>query len=347
MGLVRVTRQEANLPLFGGIDVGGTTIKLGIVDNSGHLLGKTKFPTASEDGCAIAVQRMRVAYDQLCRETGVEFSELKAIGLATPGTMDIPRGWILSPPNLPGWREFPIRDELSKRCNDLPVAFANDANAAAYGEFWKGSGTHYHSIVMITLGTGVGGGIIIGDLSVDGEHSHGSECGHIIIDSSPDARMCPCGLRGHLEAYCSATAVVARTKERLDTGRSSTLNNRLIAGEKLSALMVAQEAEKGDELSQIIIDETGDYLARGIAILAHVIDPAAFVLGGAMDFGGSSHELGRRFLDIVRRHCQRLVFPVVANKLVVEFAELGGDAGIIGAAGLARALYQKPNSAQN
>ena len=117
----------------------------------------------------------------------------------------------LQPHNLPHWHYFPIRDCVAEAFG-LPTTFANDANAAAYGEFWVGSGQKFHSIVMLTLGTGVGGGIIIGDLSVDGENSHGSECGHIIIDNSPAARMCGCGQPGHLEAYCSATALVKRTQ---------------------------------------------------------------------------------------------------------------------------------------
>ena len=144
----------------------------------------------------------------------------------TPGTMDIPRGMFLQPHNLPHWHYFPIRDCVAEAFG-LPTAFANDANAAAYGEFWVGSGQKYHSIVMLTLGTGVGGGIIIGDLSVDGENSHGSECGHIIIDSSPTARMCGCGQPGHLEAYCSATALVKRTQELLANGRASSLTQRI------------------------------------------------------------------------------------------------------------------------
>ncbi|MEX2027472.1 MAG: ROK family protein, partial [Pirellulaceae bacterium] len=118
--------------------------------------------------------------------------------------------------------------------------------AAAYGEFWVGSGREFHSIVMLTLGTGVGGGIIIGDLNVEGEHSHGSECGHIIVDNSPHARMCGCGQPGHLEAYCSATALIQRAQGELDRGSATTLRSRVQAGEDLSGLMIAEEAERGD-----------------------------------------------------------------------------------------------------
>ena len=177
--------------------------------------------------------------------------------------MDIPRGIFLQPHNLPHWHYFPIRDCVAEAFG-LPMTFANDANAAAYGEFWVGSGQKFHSIVMLTLGTGVGGGIIIGDLSVDGENSHGSECGHIIIDNSPTARMCGCGQPGHLEAYCSATALVKRTAELLAGGRASSLSNRITADTPLTAMMIDEEADHGDALAIEAIFELGTWLGLGV-----------------------------------------------------------------------------------
>ena len=141
--------------------------------------------------------------------------EVVAVGLATPGTMDIARGMLLQPHNLPHWWDFGIQDCLRQVCQK-PVSFANDANAAAFGEYWVGSGTEHHSIVLFTLGTGVGGGIIIGDFSLDGENSHGGELGHVIIDCNDTARMCGCGQRGHLEAYANARGVVQRALEELE-----------------------------------------------------------------------------------------------------------------------------------
>src|SRR5690606_27680837 len=155
-----------------------------------------------------------------------------------------------------------------------PVSFANDANAAAYGEFWVGGGREYHSIVMLTLGTGVGGGIIIGDLSIDGENSHGSECGHTIIDYQPDARICSCGHRGHLEAYASATALVKRTEEALLLPeRHTTVRDCLARGEELTPLLLAREAEAGDRFSLDLIMETAMYIGVGAVSLMHTIDP--------------------------------------------------------------------------
>ncbi|GIW93495.1 MAG: glucokinase [Pirellulaceae bacterium] len=339
-GVPRVEASQAERPLFFGVDVGGTGIKIGLVDNQGRSVERTRIDTWEERGPADAVTRVRRAMDELLQKVAVGWPEVAAVGLGTPGTMDIPRGLILAPPNLPHWRNFPIRDALSDACGK-PVWFANDANAAAYGEYWVGSGRDHPSMIMLTLGTGVGGGIIIEGMSVDGRHSFGSECGHIIVDSRDDARLCAWGGgRGELEAYASATAVVARTKELLEAGRESSLGRR-IAREELTALMVAEEANAGDPLALEIIDETARWLGIGIVTLVHTIDPGLVVLGGAMDFGGEQAPAGRRFLEGVRQEFRRRAFDVVAHSTQIEFAQLGSDAGYIGAAGIARAGWLK------
>ena len=152
---------------------------------------------------------MAQAACEAAEQAGMALTDAAHVGLVTPGTMDIASGMLLEPPNLPGWSYFPIRDRVSHHTG-LPVAYANDANAAAYGEFWIGSGAAYSSMVLLTLGTGVGGGIITNGQLLDGANSHGGEIGHMIIEAGRDARLCACGGRGHLEAYCSATGLRAR-----------------------------------------------------------------------------------------------------------------------------------------
>jgi glucokinase len=268
-----------------------------------------------------------------------------AAGLGTPGTLDIPRGMILRPHNLPGWRDFPIRDRLANRLGKS-VTYTNDASAAGYGEYWIGSGKAFHSMVLITLGTGVGSGIIIGDdISIDGENSCGSECGHLVIDCREDARMCPCGQRGHLEAYCSATSLVKRTAEALQAGGDSSLRSVCENGEELTGLVIAAHAEQGDELALRLVMETADYLVAGIVSVMNVIDPAAVILGGAMNFGGHDHPLGRRFLKRVRQGVVAKSFPVPGERITIDYAALGGDAGYVGTAGLARAAWRKQRGA--
>jgi glucokinase len=242
--------------------------------------------------------------------------------------------------NFKGWDNFPLRDRVHAHCN-LPVTLVNDANAAAYGEFWVGSGRDFHSMVFFTLGTGIGCGIIIGDLLIDGENGCGAECGHMIIDCSDRARPCPCGQLGHLEAYASATAVVKRANEALRAGRPSSLLQRIAQQHDLTPKVLAEEAEAGDELSRDLIAETARHLAVGIVNLMHTVDPNGVLLGGAMTFGGNETALGREFLGWIKQEIARQAFPVLVENTVIDFATLGGDAGYIGAAGVARLEHQK------
>ncbi len=315
---------------FAGIDVGGTNVKLGVVDPAGKVIASASFPTRQERGPEYAFEEARKALDGLCGQQGIE---LAACGLGTPGSMDIPRGLILEPSNLPGWRHYPVRDRLAEVLG-LPVTYSNDANAAAYGEYWCGAGREARSLVFFTLGTGVGGGIIVGDVAIEGAHSLAAELGHVTVDSSATARRCSCGQRGHLEAYASATALVERCREQLAaSSRNSSL--RLADSRELTARAISDAAAKGDELARELVLETADWLAPGIALTAHVIDPELYMLGGAMNFGGEKTALGCEFLERVRQKAAALVFPEIARQLRIGFATLGADSGWIGAAGLA------------
>jgi len=336
----KISLANAQPPFFVGIDLGGTNIKLGVVDDLGRTLSRLSIPTQAERGPEDASKRMGAAVLRAIAEAGLTPAKVVYAGLGSPGTMDIPAGKLLKPVNLKGWDDFPLRDKVSEYCG-LPVAFTNDANAAAYGEYWVGTGKDFHSLVLFTLGTGIGCGIIVGDLAIEGENSHGAECGHIIIDCSPNARLCGCGRRGHLEAYASATAVIKRTREALDSGRQSSLRRLLDEGRALTPKLLAAEAEQGDKLSLEIIADTARYLAVGIVSLMHTIDPSGVLLGGAMTFGGKDSALGQQFLGWIREEVRRLAFPIPAERTVVDFAGLGGDAGYIGAGGIARLAYRK------
>jgi len=335
-----INREDAEPPFFVGVDLGGTNIKVGVVDDRGRSLVRRSVPTHSHLGPEDGARRMGEAVLDAIAEVGVEPADVGRVGLGTPGTMDIPAGMMLEPHNLPGWENFPVRDRVSHHCR-LPVSYANDAGAAAFGEFWVGSGEAFDSMVMLTLGTGIGGGIIVDGRSIDGEHSHGAECGHVIIDMRPDARVCPCGQPGHLEGYAGAVAIISRTEEALAAGRKSQLNDRVAAGEQITPLLLNELAEQGDELSLEIIMQTAEYLGVGIVTLMHTIDPDGVVLGGAMTFGGHETNLGRRFLARVKQEVQQRAFPVLRDTTVIDFARLGGDAGYIGAAGIARSDYHR------
>jgi glucokinase len=335
-----ISASQAQPPFFAGIDLGGTNIKAGIVDDLGRPLSHVSVATEVEKGPEDGARRMGAAVLEAARQAAVSLSAVARVGLGSPGTMDIPAGRLLKPVNLKGWDDFPLRDRVAAHCG-LPVTFQNDANAAAYGEFWVGKGCDFHSMVLFTLGTGIGCGIIVGDLSLDGENSHGAECGHMIIDCSEGARLCGCGQRGHIEAYASATAVVKRTHEALAAGRPSSLRKQFEHCRQLTPKMLAREAEAGDALSLEIVAETARYLGVGIVNLMHTIDPSGVLLGGAMTFGGAEAPLGQQFLAWIQEEVGRRAFPVLAERTVIDFAALGGDAGYIGAAGMARLEHRK------
>jgi len=325
--------SKAVHPFYLGIDVGGTGIKIGVVDNEGKTLGFSSIPTEEPRGPADAMARVSRCVDALLASIEVPREEIVRVGLGTPGSQDISKGMLIQPPNHPHWHHFPIVKCLEDAIK-LPVSFANDANAAAFGEYWVGTGRVYSSMVLLTLGTGVGGGIIIDHQLVVGHNSFGGECGHMIIDPRPDARLCVWGGgRGHLEAYASASAVAERAREELAAGAVSSLKNGI---ETLTTKRIYEAAINDDAFSLKIIDETADYLALGIATIVHTLDPGLIVLGGAMNFGGMQSPIGIRFLRRIEKTFRDRSFEYVANGTKIEFASLGGDAGYLGAAGIAR-----------
>ena len=331
---------RATPPLYAGVDLGGTNIKSALVDDRGRLVAFRSESTLATRGPEDAAERMGRGVHALAADAGIAVADVARVGVGSPGPLDIPAGTIVRAGNLPGWDGFPLRDRVAAHCG-RPVTFANDANAAAYGEFWVGSARGLGSLVMLTLGTGVGGGIIVGDVNVEGEHSHGSECGHILVDPSPRARVCPCGFPGHLEAYASATSIVALARERLAAGAAGPLAAAVAAGEELSTVLLGRLARDGDEVARGVLLEAARWLGIGIVSLMHAIDPAIVVLGGAMTFGGEADAAGKMFIDGVRAEVRSRAFPLLAERTPIRYATLGGDAGSIGAAGLARLDHRR------
>src|SRR5205085_1330584 len=201
----------------------------------------------------------------------------------------------------------------------IPTAFQNDANAAAFGEFWAGAGKDVHSMVLFTLGTGVGGGIIIGDLVLEGEHSHGAELGHMKIEMT-NPLQCGCGRWGCLEAYASATAVVKRALDALAQKRTkSTLAALRDKEGGLTARAIFDAAKAGDSLAGKIVDDTAYYLAVGAMNMMHTIDPDMVAFAGGMTAAG------KPFLQRIRGYVKELAFPVPAKKTTICYAQLGND----------------------
>ncbi|MBX3399423.1 MAG: ROK family protein [Gemmataceae bacterium] len=322
--------------LYVGLDVGGTTMKAAVVDDRGAPLSKpVVMDTLPERGQEAGLETMCETIRRAISAAGKTLADIAAIGVATPGLMDIKAGLILDPPNLKPWKNVPVRDHI-KGVFKIPTIYQNDANAAAYGEFWVGAGQTAASMVLFTLGTGVGGGIVLGDYILEGEHSHGGELGHLRIESPRHGRRCGCGARGCLEAYGSATSVVGRTRDELAVYRGpSKLKEFYTANnDVLTAKLIFDLADGGDELARQIVDDTAYYLALGACAAIATVDPEMIVFGGGM-------AKDEAFRAKIHEYVVRFGLPHPVKKVKVEFAKLGSDAGFIGAAGGARLALKK------
>ena len=327
-------RPGFHAPFFMGVDVGGTTIKIGIVDDRGQSLSRVVVPTEAQKPVDVGMANLERCALESVEHAGLTMDDIHSVGLATPGTMDISAGMLLTPGNLPTWHHFPIRQAVADRLKK-PTVLQNDANAAAFGEFWVGTAHDAASAVMWTLGTGVGCGIVIHDVIIEGQHSHGGESGHNIVQMDGGRKNVD-GRFGSLEAYCSATALVKRCQEALDAGSPSSLKAQIEAGQPLNPKMIGAAAEAGDELSDQLIMETARVLGVATVTMMHTIDPSMILIGGAMTFGRNDNPIGRKFLQRIKDEVKARAFPFLAERTSIDFAKLGGDAGYIGAAGCVR-----------
>ncbi|MEA3367703.1 MAG: ROK family protein [Planctomycetota bacterium] len=305
-----------------GIDLGGTNLKLGLVSAEGELLRRHGTPTEAAEGPAHVLARMADAVRQLAEQAGLALQDVAAVGVGVPGPLDSEAGVIHFTPNLAGWINVPVRDTLQDALGRT-VVVENDANAAAYGEFRVGAGRDVQSMFVLTLGTGVGGGIIQDGRLLRGASDTGAELGHVIVQYG--GRLCGCGNRGCLEAYASATAVVDRFR------RDATVSE-LARRDALEAKDVFEAAADGDKAAARIVSETAEYLAVGITSVLHALNPEMVVLTGGMMGAGET------FLDEIRRHVRALAFPSAWEACDVRASTLGGDAGILGSALAAEAF---------
>lgn len=326
----------AELANYVGLDVGGTTMKAAVVTDEGKPLSKpVVMDTHPERGADAGLETMCETIRRAVAAANLTMEQIAAIGVATPGLGDIKKGLIIDPPNLKPWKNVAVRDHIAKAFGK-PTVYQNDANAATYGEYWVGVGREAKSMVLFTLGTGVGGGIIIDDHIIEGEHSHGGELGHLRIDMPDRGRNCGCGARGCLEAYASATNVVRRAREDMACFRGpSTLREFYTANNDVfTAKLIFDHATKGDELALKVVDDTAYYLALGACAAMATVDPEMIVFGGGMV--GSGEWFRKQIEDYVKR----FGLPYPTKSVKIAFAQLGSDAGFIGTAGCARMLYR-------
>ncbi len=319
-----------------GIDIGGSSVKLGIVDDAGQVSIQRALPLDVSGGRDAMVASLFDEVESLIADADLAQSDIAAIGIAAPGTIDLPNGIILHPFNLPGYENLPLRAYFADRYRK-PTALQNDANAAALGEYWIGAARDAESLMCWTLGTGVGGGIVLGGKILEGAHSHAGECGHMILQMEGGPRS-PFGIHGSAELYAGGKALMRRCEEALQTSRQSSLKTLASAGVAITPLEIAAAAEAGDELALELVMDTAKYLGIATVNIMHILNPEMVLIGGAMTFGGNDSPLGRRFLERVKSEVQTWAFPIPAARTKIEFAALGNSAGFVGAAACARDL---------
>lgn len=301
-----------------GVDVGGTTIKLGLFDSNGNVIDKWEIPTRTEDGGKNILADIADAVHAKMAEKGLAKGDIAGVGVGVPGPVD-GKGIVHKAVNL-GWGLFNLKEELQKLLDGMRVEGGNDANVAALGEMWKGGGQGHKNLVAVTLGTGVGGGIIINGEILTGATGAGGEIGHIHVEDN-ETESCGCGNYGCLEEYASATGITRLANRAL---KASDKDSVLRTGE-VSAKTVFDAVKAGDELAIEVAKKFGEYLGKGLGIIAGVVNPEIFVIGGGVSKAGDV------LFDYIKPPFEKTVFHGCKD---TEFAlaTLGNDAGIYGAA---------------
>ena len=354
-----------------GVDLGGTDIKAGLVSSRGDISSRVVLPTDVTVGgpkvvaarIAEAVRQVLVKSEQTLQTP--ESTAAKsgspadgrevAVGLGAPGLIIAETGVIHFSPNFPGWRDIPLVDYVNTALaklhtpkdistdpqphtaqRDRPVlkGMDNDVNAMTLGELLHGAGVGYKSIVALTLGTGVGGGVVIDGRVYHGSQNTAGELGHTVVE--PNGRYCGCGNQGCLEAYAGAKNIVARTQEKIETGRSTVLTAATTDGVSLTPRKIAEAAQAGDPLAIEIFAETGRYIGVALTSIAHILNPQIAVIGGGIAAAGD-----QLLFEPIRTELSKRAMDIPARMKIVK-AHLGNDAGIVGAAMLALKSEQFP-----
>lgn len=302
-----------------GVDVGGTTVKLGLFSERGELLKKWEIPTDHTDDCANLIPDIAASIRGTLSREGIGFERLMGAGMGVPGPVQAD-GYVEVCVNLHWKNRYPAR-ELSELLSGIPCFLANDANAAALGEAWKGGGSGAKEAVLITLGTGVGGGIIMNGHIVPGRHGLGGEIGHMHVRDD-EAEQCNCGGYGCLEQVASATGIVREAKRVLAaTEEHSRMREK---GDGLTARDVCDLGREGDPLADRVMETVGRYLGLAISHIALTLDPEVFVIGGGVS------RAGEYLRNKVQKYYDQFT-PISRNRGRVVMASLGNDAGIYGA----------------
>ena len=305
-----------------GVDIGGTTVKLGLFSADGTLLKKWEIPTNTQDNGVRILPDVAQSISAVLVEKGIPHQDIVGIGVGVPGAVDA-AGIVHMCDNL-GWGMVDVKAHLSELLADIPnIAVANDANVAALGELRHGSGKNHTSAVMITLGTGVGGGVVLNGTIVSGFNGAAGEVGHFTVEPQ-ETEVCGCGKRGCLEQYASANGIVRLARRML---AQSDTPSPLRTLDKISAKDICDLARAGDPLASAILERCAEYLGLAMSYISSVVDPQVYIVGGGMSRAGAV------LIDAISKQYRRYAYHPTTQTSIIK-ATLGNDAGIYGCAAL-------------
>lgn len=307
-----------------GIDVGGTNVKIALVDKSGKIIYSNSVPTYAKMGYEYTINNIKQAIKDLMKETNTTAKDIDGIGFDFPGQVDYKTGVVKLAPNIPGWVNVPIAQMIEEEFH-IPTRIDNDVRCAALGEMKFGAGQGCENFVCITVGTGIGSGLVVNGQLVRGASNAAGEIGHIKLQMK-DGLICGCGDTGCLEAYASGPSIVAMAQDYIKGGKSTKFREMAAAeGGEITPYMVAKAAEAGDPVAKRIFAIVGEYIGIGLTSVINLLNPEKVIIGGGVA------EAGDLLLDPIRKTIKERAMVVAGSAVEIVPAQLGNSAGVIGA----------------
>ncbi len=304
-----------------GIDVGGTNVKIALVDNKGKIIYSNSIPTRAEMGYEYTINNMKEAITELIKETKSDPKNIESIGFGFPGQIDYQKGIVRLAPNIPGWVDVPIAEIMEKEFG-IPTRVDNDVRCAALGELNYGAGQGCDNLICITVGTGIGSGLVINGKLVRGASNAAGEIGHIKLDMN-GGPLCGCGDRGCLEAFASGPSIVALAEEYIKGGKSTKY--RELANPDITPYIVSEAAKQGDPVAKRIFTIVGEYIGIGLASVVNLLNPEKIIIGGGVAAAGDL------LLTPIKESLVKRAMPIAGSAVEIVPAQLGNSAGVIGA----------------
>ena len=304
-----------------GIDVGGTNVKIALVNEKGNIIYSNSIPTRAEMGYEYTINNMKEAIRELLKETHTDAKSIEGMGFGFPGQIDCQKGIVRLAPNIPGWVDVPIAEIMEKEFG-IPTRVDNDVRCAALGELNYGAGIGCENLICITVGTGIGSGLIVNGKLVRGASNAAGEIGHIKLDIN-EGPLCGCGDRGCLEAFASGPSIVAMAEEYIKGGKSTKY--RELANPDITPYIVSEAAKQGDAVAKRIFTIIGGYIGVGLASVVNLLNPEKIIIGGGVAAAGDL------LLDPIKETLIKRAMPIAGSAVEIVPAQLGNSAGVIGA----------------